>query len=192
MTDAEYIIGFKQNNQDVISDFYRTYRDGFFAFIMSLDKKPVDFVAELYSDSVVNLWKNVQRGKLTVEGLSSSLSTYLNSIGKYSLWSANRKKKDDTVGDETYFNNLSDMPADIESLMEQDALIDFVYKTAREMKPPCSDLLTAYYWDKLSMKEIAAKYNYNGENSAKTQKWKCIKKMRVIVDKFRASLVTSF
>ena len=63
-------------------------------------------------------------------------------------------------------------------------LEDFVFRMVSEMKPPCDKLLKAQYWDKLSGAEIAEKYGYSGPDSVKTQKSKCIKKLRPLIEKF--------
>lgn len=66
------------------------------------------------------------------------------------------------------------------------------FKTTNESKPlaqklllflqesgeKCMDLLQTYYYEKLSMKEIAKKFGYKSERSATVQKFKCLEKVR--------------
>lgn len=42
----------------------------------------------------------------------------------------------------------------------------------------CLELLTSFYYDKLNMRELAAKFGFSGERSATAQKFKCIEKVR--------------
>ena len=47
------------------------------------------------------------------------------------------------------------------------------------------ELLRRFYWDRLSGVEIAQAMNYSNADSVKTQKNKCMKKLKPIVEKFR-------
>lgn len=42
----------------------------------------------------------------------------------------------------------------------------------------CMDMLKAFYYDKLSVKDIATLFGYSGERSATVQKYKCLEKVR--------------
>jgi len=42
----------------------------------------------------------------------------------------------------------------------------------------CLDLLKAFYYDKLNMKDLATKFGFSGERSATVQKFKCLQKVR--------------
>ena len=82
MTDADYIRGFRDNDDRVIARFYSKHRQAFFAFFKRAYSKDDAYIAELFQDSCVKLWQNVRDGKLSEQGLESTLATYLFSIGK--------------------------------------------------------------------------------------------------------------
>ena len=42
----------------------------------------------------------------------------------------------------------------------------------------CLRLLKAFYYDHLSMDDIAARFGFNGRRSATVQKYKCLEKVR--------------
>jgi hypothetical protein len=42
----------------------------------------------------------------------------------------------------------------------------------------CLELLKAFYYDHLSMDELAARFGFNGRRSATVQKYKCLEKVR--------------
>lgn len=42
----------------------------------------------------------------------------------------------------------------------------------------CMDMLKAFYYDKLPVKDIATLFGYSGERSATVQKYKCLEKVR--------------
>lgn len=42
----------------------------------------------------------------------------------------------------------------------------------------CMDLLQSFYYEQLTMKELAIRFGYSGERSATVQKYKCLEKVR--------------
>ena len=183
MTDVEYIRGFMKNDEKVISTFYKEIRPSFFAFFRTRYSKEDAYILDLFQDTCIVLWKNIQHAKLTEEGLKSALSTYLLSIGKYTMMAKDRKFKE--IVNDSELLKLAFVEDDSEELRRRIELEDFVYRMVSEMKPPCDKLLKAQYWDKLSGAEIAEKYGYSGPDSVKTQKSKCIKKLRPLIEKYR-------
>lgn len=76
--------------------------------------------------------------------------------------------------------------ADVEeSERKHEELKDFVERAVAELNPPCDELLRHFYWDRLSGVEIAEAMNYSNADSVKTQKNKCMKKLKPIVEQFR-------
>jgi DNA-directed RNA polymerase specialized sigma24 family protein len=59
-----------------------------------------------------------------------------------------------------------------------------IRETVNKMDKPCAPLLIAFYWEGYSMDEIANNLGYSNANSAKTQKNKCMNKLKAL---FKAS-----
>ena len=183
MTDREYILGFKSNKESVISVFYKEYKRPFFSFFREKFGKDDDYLVDLFQDSCVILWQNIHDGKLSVDNITSSLQTYLFSIGKYSLMARDRKFRDlKSDKDIEKLQFLEDDVEDLQFRLEKEA---FVERMIQDLKPPCSDILHAFYWDRLSCEQIAAKYGYSSADSVKTQKFKCVAKLKGIAEKFK-------
>ena len=185
LTDVEYIRGFRCNDEKVISAFYRAIRPSFFAFFRQHYSKQDDYILDLFQDSCIVLWRNIQHGKLSECNLTSTLSTYLLSIGRYTMMARDRKFKEIVCDDE--LSLLPFIEDDSDELRRRVELEEFVFRTVREMGSPCDTLLKAQYWEKLSGAEIATRYGYAGADSVKTQKLKCIKKLRAIIEKFKTN-----
>ena len=182
MKDSEIISGFLANDEHVISDFYKRFKFQFCTFFRTKFLKDEDYVNDLYQDACTVFWNNIQTGKLTTESLTSSLSTYLISVGKYSLMAKDRKYREITCDEE--IRKLNFVEDDAEELKKRIEREDFVERMVDDMKPPCSDILKAYYWDKLSGSEIAEKHNFSNADSVKTQKYKCIKKLKPLLSAY--------
>ena len=74
---------------------------------------------------------------------------------------------------------------DQEEASSRSELLDFVVRMVNSMKSPCRKLLGAQYWDRLSGAEIAKKLGYSSVDSVKAQKFKCMRKLREMVEKFK-------
>ncbi len=64
------------------------------------------------------------------------------------------------------------------SAFEQEEHDRMVRNMVCQMGQPCAPLLLKFYWDNLSWEKIAMELNYANANSAKTQKNKCMNKLK--------------
>ena len=182
MKDIDIINGFLRNDERIITNFYSEFKFRFCTFFRTRYAKDEEYVNDLYQDACAVFWNNIQTGKLTIDTLTSSISTYLISIGKYSLMAKDRKYKE-IVNDEE-IKKLDFLEDDADELKARIEREDFVERMVAEMKPPCSDLLKAFYWDKLSGNEISEKQNFSNADSVKAQKYKCMKKLKPLLETF--------
>ena len=181
MTDTEYIQAFRRNEQSVITAFYTQNKERFLTHIGGkfhiLDR---DTLFDVYQDSIWRLWKNIQQGKLTEEKLTSSLATYLREgIGEKVMLETLRKQKED-IADEEQLRTLEAELDDTDDVIAQEERIEAIRKTINEMGKPCSPLLKLFYWEKLSWELIANQLGYSNADTAKTQKYKCIQKLKTL------------
>ena len=179
----------KANNQRKITELYNEHKAPFINYSVNNFKLARDTAEDIYQDAFLALHQNIQNGKLV--NLTVPLRTYLFQIGKNKIYDYFKKVKvevdmDDIsnlVSAENELGDFDSIYADEEET-EQRNLI--VYNTVSQMESPCKEVLSYYYWDDKSMKEIADLMNYNSSDVAKTQKSKCMKKVRVyIVERLR-------
>lgn len=179
MTDLEYIIAFRDNNQRAISRFYDEHRND---FLHDLGRyyciSDSDLLAEIFQESVVRLWKNIINKRLTETNLTTTLSGYLFCIGKLVAMEIFRREgiRLKSNLDETEMLKLNPA-ADILFGSESQQEIA-VRKAVYAMGEPCAPLLLSFYWDKLTWESIALQLHYKDANSAKSQKYKCIQKLK--------------
>lgn len=232
MTDRDYISAFRNDNQKVISLFYTKCNNEFCKNIRrKYGIRDEDLLSDIFQDSVIRLWRNIQDGKLTADTLTTTLIGYLYGIGEKVTLETLRKRKEvylnteDTpvvkqqISEDPYivwleeveepmrlfasthshaeriaeWERLTDlykqqhhnkpvhtayMPQDSLSSFEQEERARKVQKIVNQMGLPCAPLLLKFYWDKLSWEKIAQELNYSNANSAKTQKNKCMNKLK--------------
>jgi RNA polymerase sigma factor (sigma-70 family) len=100
---------------------------------------------------------------------------YITGIAKH-LWLRKYSDNKKLVSMDSFERSLS-IPADFYPTVVSNRLASFLEKAGSR----CIELLRAYYFDKMSMKELAASFGYGSERSATVQKFKCIEKLREVI-----------
>ena len=69
---------------------------------------------------------------------------------------------------------------DIEDHARRDAEFEMMEKAILSLGEPCKSLLEAFYLQKKNMQEIAVNFGYTNAENAKTQKYKCLMRLKKI------------
>ena len=70
-------------------------------------------------------------------------------------------------------------PADYTIISDEKRLMELL----SHLSPDCREILRLYYFDRLSMRQIAEVMGYNSEQVAKNKKARCMQVLRRLVDK---------
>ena len=147
---------------------------------------------DLVQDALLTVYENVQGGKLTE--LTSSLKTHVIGILKNKANEALRKQAaiatvpqqagqddDDTLDpvDTGIAQSALERWEEQDAEEEHEQLQTAVREIVGNLKEPCKTILWSFYWEDESMKHIAELMNYNTTDVAKSQKSKCMTKVKV-------------
>jgi RNA polymerase sigma factor (sigma-70 family) len=128
-----------------------------------------DEARDIYQDALVVFWQKARSGKLV---MTSKISTYVYSICQ-NLWrkELDRKKR------------LSNEEKDTAQSMDMDSAEreKIVARCLDQLGETCRKVLMLYYFDELSMQEIADKMGFANTDTAKTKKYKCKQKLDELV-----------
>lgn len=135
--------------------------------------------ADVYQEAIVVLYEKAQN-----EGfrLSCKIGTYLFAVSK-NLWYKKVQKLQKEPG------NLPDGAGqdgrtdwayedDIKAHQEREIYYSQLNSALDQIGEPCSSLLKAFYQHDKSMQEIATEFGYTNTDNAKTQKYKCLNRLR--------------
>ncbi|MEK6154529.1 sigma-70 family RNA polymerase sigma factor [Flavobacteriaceae bacterium 3-367] len=182
-TDQEKLIeGIKANNQSALK---KLYQDNFFKvekYILKNSGSKMQ-AKDIYQEAFTAVWKNIRLGKFVPEG-DTALNGYLFRIARNKwtdyLRSSEFKKK--TALDETHPKISAKVETDVDEtdVDERDRRLHKVIATFKILGEPCRHLLTIFYFEKKSLREIAKELNI-GEASARNKKYRCIEKLRALV-----------
>lgn len=134
---------------------------------------------DVYQDAYIIFYDNIMGGK--IQNFTSSISTYLFSIGKYLIFDRMRRNKK-TVGSNFNLALIKDDEETVDGLeMEQQGLTteqQLLKKHFTTLGKQCQELLTLFYYRGFTIEEIMEHENYNSENVVKAAKSRCMKTLK--------------
>jgi RNA polymerase sigma factor (sigma-70 family) len=128
-----------------------------------------DEARDVYQDALIVFWQKATSGNLV---LTSKMSTYIYSICQ-NLWrkELDRKKRLSSEEKDT------SVTLDTESSEREKILA----KCIDQLGETCKKVLMFYYFEEMSMQDIADKLGFANTDTAKTKKYKCKKKLDELV-----------
>ncbi|MFN5169213.1 MAG: RNA polymerase sigma factor [Cyclobacteriaceae bacterium] len=128
-----------------------------------------DEARDIYQEALVIFWQKARSGNLV---LTSKISTYIYSICQ-NLWrkELDRKKR------------LSHEEKDAAQSLDMDGpeREKIIARCLEQLGETCRKVLMYYYFDEMSMQEIAEKLGFANTDTAKTKKYKCKQKLDELV-----------
>jgi RNA polymerase sigma factor (sigma-70 family) len=135
--------------------------------------------ADVFQEAMVVLFEKVQREDFR---LSCRIGTYIFAISKH-LWYKKLQKQQKLPGylpDNAGIDDEVDWAYEEDVNVHQEREIHYQQLDAAldQLGEPCSLLLKAFYHQDKNMQEIAADFGYTNPDNAKTQKYKCLTRLR--------------
>lgn len=128
-----------------------------------------DEARDIYQDALIVFWQKARSGNLV---LTSKISTYIYSICQ-NLWRKELERKKKLTNEEKDSSITTDHDsAERETIMA---------KCLDQLGETCKKVLMFYYFDDMSMQDIADKLGFANTDTAKTKKYKCKQKLDELV-----------
>ena len=168
MKDEEILSRIKNADESAITYLYQKYY-GMMVRMVVKNSGTEEEAKDIYQDSLIVFWEKVSSGNLV---LTSKISTYLYSIC-LNLWrkELTRKKR--------LSNETKDQA--VEPVHDKNERIQIIQDCVNALGDTCKKVLSLYYFERMSMKEIAKELNFANPDTAKTKKYKCKKELDKIV-----------
>lgn len=180
--DSEYpklVSDLQAGNQSRLREVYEAYRKPFLLWAVSRFRCQEEEAREVYQDLILAFYENVMNGK--VNTLNSKLQTYLFGIGKFILLKRIEKgKRLDELGEDSLDIAIpADQLPGYET--EQTERSDSMMAAINQLGDNCRDLLIHVYYHRLSGEIIADRLGYKNPDVVKSQKARCMKKLRTLI-----------
>jgi RNA polymerase sigma factor (sigma-70 family) len=173
-TDLNFIDGLKHNDDVVLRALYKKYYNLVLKYVVN-NSGNSESAADIYQETLIVLYENVQKPSFE---LNCQLQTYIYSIAR-NLWLKQLRKNGSTIrfkdDDE---NEVIDVTDELSDHLKKDSDIQKMNMSLDELGEPCKTILKDFYVYKLNMEQISEKFGYTNSDNAKTQKYKCLQRLK--------------
>ncbi|WP_088655653.1 RNA polymerase sigma factor [Geofilum rhodophaeum] len=173
--DQQWIDALQKGDREILGKIYLHHREGFLRYAQRY-ALPEEELRDIYQDSIIALYENVRQGKL--EGLKSSLKTYLYAIGKYKILA--RLKNSAVSTSELMVEPLADGPEPLETSAAEERQ-QKLQRAYEQLGPRCREILRRFYYEAQKLEEIREALDYPNRDTVKAQKSRCLKQLKEIV-----------
>lgn len=174
--DSSLIEGIRHRDNASFEYLYKKSYPYILNFVMKSGGSKDD-VKDLLQDSLIIIYENITEGKFRGE---SGLLTYLTGICKNRWHSYLQRRKMKNIPMDNY-SNLMNLVYEEHPEGELTERAKYAESLLSQSTDRCKEILMAYYYENLTMEAIAEKLGYTNADNAKSQKAKCMDKLRKAV-----------
>lgn len=165
--------GLAANDSDAIERIYRENYSVIQAFIIKNNGYPDD-ARDIFQEAMIVLFEKVKSDSFV---LSCQIRTYLYSVCRR-LWLKKLQKQNKFNPSVELMNETVAVEDEMEVHEKRNEDFLLMEGALSKLGEPCKSLLEAFYLEKKSMPEIAASFGYTNAENAKTQKYKCLMRLK--------------
>jgi RNA polymerase sigma factor (sigma-70 family) len=172
-SDNEVILGILNNSESALKRLYIAY----FPMVLQLiinNNGNEDDAKDIYQEAIIVLYNKVKAGDFE---LSSKLKTYIYSICRR-LWLKRLTQLNRYGGDIRDFQEYLPVEDEVEEHNDRDIQFDKMDSALKLLGEPCKTIMEDFYIYNRSMQEICERFGYTNADNAKTQKYKCLQRLK--------------
>jgi len=178
LSDDQLLAGLADGSDAILTELYRRYFPVVLHLVTS-NSGTEDDAKDIYQEALIVLYEKVTEGSLE---LHCQLKTYLYSVGRR-LWLKQLSLRNRNSPMQSGIDLVdTDSPVSVdEELTEQevrDRQFELMADSLDRLGEPCRTLLEDFYIRHLSMQAITDKFGYTNADNAKTQKYKCLMRLK--------------
>ncbi len=177
VSDTEIIAGIAVGDNRIINKIYKSFFPSIAHMIVS-NNGSNDEAKDVFQEAVMVLYDKITQQQFE---LNSKLSTFLYAVSRR-LWLKQLSRKGHTLNttDISDFEDILHVEEDIQEHQEIENQFEQMNEAMHQLGEPCQTLLKDFYIKNLSMQEITEKFGYTNSDNAKTQKYKCLQRLKKI------------
>ncbi len=168
MKDHEVLERVSRGDEKALDFLYKKYYRMMTRIVLT-NNGTEDEAKDIFQDALLVFWQKAISGNLV---LTSKISTYIYSIC-LNLWRKELDRKARNSGEMVEEATFQDF--------EKQERIKIINDCINQLGDTCRRILTYHYFDGLSMPDIAEKLDFANADTAKTKKYKCKKKLDLMI-----------
>lgn len=175
--DQEKVLleGLAANDTNAIETIYRENYGTIEAFIVKNNGYPDD-ARDIFQEAMIVLFEKAKSSSFI---LTCQIKTYLYSVCRR-LWLKKLQKQNRYNPSIEMIQETVPVEDEIEAHEKRNDDFILMENALLKIGEPCKSLLEAFYIQKKSMPEIASSFGYTNADNAKTQKYKCLLRLKKI------------
>jgi RNA polymerase sigma factor (sigma-70 family) len=167
--------GLARNDKKAVETIYRDNYSAVQSLIIN-NNGTADDAKDIFQEAMIVLYEKARSGTFELNCL---IKTYVYSVSRR-LWLKRLQQASRYSGDLGNAEMLVQVEDDIEEHSRIDTEFEIMGKAILSLGEPCKSLLEAFYLQKKNMQEIAMGFGYTNAENAKTQKYKCLMRLKKI------------
>lgn len=168
------IKGLARNDRKSVEEIYKQHYNLIQALIIN-NSGSMDDAKDVFQETMVVLFEKARSGNFE---LNCQIKTYLYAVAKR-LW-LKRLQQANRFAESIDNNDEISVSEDLSEHEQKNAEYDMMHQSINSLGEPCRSLLQAFYFKKKNMQEIAESFGYTNAENAKTQKYKCLMRLKKI------------
>ena len=167
--------GLAANDKKAVETIYRENYLTIQSFIVKNNGYPDD-ARDIFQEAMIVLYEKVCTGSFE---LTCQIKTYLYSVCRR-LWLKRLQQMQRYNPSAERVDEVVSVEEELDIHEKRNADLIVMENALNKIGEPCKSLLEAYYLQKKSMPEIAEFFGYTNADNAKTQKYKCLVRLKKI------------
>lgn len=169
------LTGLARNDREAVEKIYKD-NYGLIQSLIINNNGSIDDARDVFQETMIVLYEKTRSGTLE---LNCQIRTYVYSVARR-IWLKKLQQQSRYVGDLNMTESVVAVDEDLEEHQKRDSEFGMMEKAIQGLGEPCRGLLEAFYLQKKNMQEIAAEFGYTNSENAKTQKYKCLMRLKKI------------
>lgn len=171
--DSEIVSGILNGSKDSLNRLYKSYFPMALQLVLR-NSGNEDDAKDIFQEAVIVLYNKVKSEKFE---LNSKLNTFLYSVCRR-LWLKRLKQQSRNAGNINDFEEFIPVEEDMERYEEEDLKFKKMDAALNLLGEPCKTIIEDFYMNSQSMQDICDKFGYTNTDNAKTQKYKCLQRLK--------------
>jgi RNA polymerase sigma factor (sigma-70 family) len=174
--ESKLLNALRNGDDHALVDLYHQNRKSIASLVIR-NHGTEDDVEDVLQEALIVLWERIHHGSFEYK---AKLSTFIYATAK-NIWfrHVSRQQREFSISDNSY--EVADKESTPLEELEENERILSIQQAMEQIGNPCHDLLLLYYWEDLSMEEIALKLGFANADTVKSKKYQCKKALERLV-----------
>ena len=178
LSQSELVYAIKSNDPNILKFFYTENYTKIESLILK-NSGSVEYAKDIYQDAFITVWTHIKNDKFVPKN-DTALQGYLYKIAKNKWMDVLRSKSFKNFKSLNYENLIYVKDEKDENIDLKNNKLKIAMLAFKNLGQPCKKLLSTFYFDKKSLKEIASELKIE-ETTARNKKYRCMQKLRALV-----------